>query len=100
MHICRTLDSDGSGFLDLKEFLLAIELVAAQTPEDKLLWAFRQYDTDNSGCVDRGAFKKYMDFSRLQGFFKYQIKLVAPNFLPIFVFADVSQNEAIFQNNF
>jgi Ca2+-binding EF-hand superfamily protein len=54
MHICRTLDVDGSGFLDLKEFLLAIELVAARTPEDKLLWAFRQYDTDNSGCVDRG----------------------------------------------
>ena len=62
MHICRTLDVDGSGFLDLKEFLLAIELVAARTPEDKLLWAFRQYDTDNSGCVDRGVFKKYVDF--------------------------------------
>ena len=62
MHICRTLDSDGSGFLDLKEFLLAIELVAARTPEDKLLWAFRQYDTDNSGCVDRGAFKNYVAF--------------------------------------
>ena len=60
MHICRTLDVDGSGFLDLKEFLLAIELVAARTPEDKLLWAFRQYDTDNSGCVDRGVFKKNM----------------------------------------
>ena len=60
MHICRTLDVDGSGFLDLKEFLLAIELVAARTPEDKLLWAFRQYDTDNSGCVDRGVFKKYV----------------------------------------
>ena len=62
MHICRTLDADGSGFLDLKEFLLAIELVAARTPEDKLLWAFRQYDTDNSGCVDRGVFKKICGF--------------------------------------
>ena len=74
MHICRTLDSDGSGFLDLKEFLLAIELVAARTPEDKLLWAFRQYDTDNSGCVDRGAFKNYLVFKR-KPFFKYQIKI-------------------------
>ena len=51
--ICRTLDSDKSGFLDLKELLLAVELVAARSPEDKLLWAFRQYDTDNSGHVDR-----------------------------------------------
>ena len=32
---------------------MAVELVAARTPEDKLLWAFRQYDTDNSGHVDR-----------------------------------------------
>lgn len=38
--------------MDLREFLLAIELVAARSPEEKLLWAFRQYDTDNSGYVD------------------------------------------------
>ena len=73
MHICRTLDADGSGFLDLKEFLLAIELVAARTPEDKLLWAFRQYDTDNSGCVDRGVFKKICGFfcNRCNSFFSF-----------------------------
>ena len=53
LYTYSTLDANGNGFLDLKEFLLAVELVAARTPEDKLLWAFRQYDIDNSGCVDR-----------------------------------------------
>ncbi len=49
----RTLDNDESGYLDLKEFLLAIDLVAARNAEEKILWAFRQYDADNSGYVDR-----------------------------------------------
>ena len=48
-----TLDADNSGFLDLREFLLAIELVAARTPEEKLIWAFRQYDRDNSSQLDQ-----------------------------------------------
>ena len=48
-----TLDADDSGFLDLREFLLAIELVAARTPEEKLIWAFRQYDRDNSSQLDQ-----------------------------------------------
>jgi len=47
------LDADNSGFLDLREFLLAIELVAARTPEEKLIWAFRQYDRDNSSQLDQ-----------------------------------------------
>ena len=48
-----TLDADGSGYLDLREFLLAMQLVGARTPEDKLEWAFRQYDCDNSGELDQ-----------------------------------------------
>ena len=47
------MDADNSGFLDLREFLLAIELVAARTPEEKLIWAFRQYDRDNSSQLDQ-----------------------------------------------
>ena len=53
IYICSTLDSDESGYLDLREFLLAIELVAARTPEEKLIWAFRQYDNDNSSQLDQ-----------------------------------------------
>ena len=47
------MDTDGNGYLDFKEFILAIDLVAARTPEEKLLWAFRMYDIDNSGEIDK-----------------------------------------------
>ena len=46
--------------MDLREFLLAIELVAARTPEEKLIWAFRQYDRDNSGQLDEIEMSKAM----------------------------------------
>ena len=44
---------DNNGFLDFKEFLLAMDLVAARTVEEKLLWCFKLYDTDNSGVIDK-----------------------------------------------
>ena len=37
----RTLDADGSGYLDFKEFIMANKLVSASDPKDKLPWAFR-----------------------------------------------------------
>lgn len=30
-----------------------MDLVAARTVEEKLLWCFKLYDTDNSGVIDR-----------------------------------------------
>ena len=39
--VFSTLDTDRNGYLDFREFILAIDLVAAKTPEEKLLWAFR-----------------------------------------------------------
>ena len=40
MIMIRVLDDDGSGQLGYKEFLQAIDLVGARTPDDKLRWAF------------------------------------------------------------
>lgn len=51
--VFKTLDADGSGYLDLKEFFQAIELVGARGPEEKLMWAFKRYDIDNSECLDQ-----------------------------------------------
>ena len=39
--VSRTFDTDKSGFIDFKEFLLAIDVTSTGTPEEKLQWAFR-----------------------------------------------------------
>ena len=40
-HIFRTFDTDKNGYIDFKEFLLAIDITSAGTAEEKLKWAFR-----------------------------------------------------------
>lgn len=59
-HVFRTLDLDGNGNLDFKEYVLAMDLLQADTPEEKLKWAFRICDVDKSGKIDRKEMAKAM----------------------------------------
>ena len=40
-HIFRIFDKDGDGTIDFKEFMLATDMTASGTPEEKLRWAFK-----------------------------------------------------------
>ncbi len=51
-HILRIFDSDGNGFLDFKEFLLALDIATCTTEKSRLEWVFKLYDVDNDGVID------------------------------------------------
>ena len=40
-HIFRIFDNDGNGFLDIKEFLMALDVTQCRSEREKLQWAFR-----------------------------------------------------------
>ena len=49
------------------DFELIVEMIAlvCRTADEKLLWAFKLYDTDNSGVIDRQEMRNIME---VQGF--------------------------------
>ena len=52
-HVFRTFDADNNGYVSFKEFLLAINVNSVGTPEDKLNWAFKLYDINGDGVINR-----------------------------------------------
>ena len=51
-NIFRIFDNDNNGFMDFKEFLMALDVTTCKTSEDKLRWTFQLYDIDGNGTID------------------------------------------------
>lgn len=51
-HVFKTFDADNTGYLDFKDFILAIDMTNAGTAEEKLKVAFKMYDIDGNGELD------------------------------------------------
>lgn len=52
-RLFNAFDTDRSGSVDFKEFMLAMTMCSSDNPEDKLRFCFRSLDTDNNGALDR-----------------------------------------------
>ena len=52
-NIFRIFDKDNNGFMDFKEFLMALDVTTCKTKEEKLEWAFRLYDIDGDGTINQ-----------------------------------------------
>ena len=52
-HVFRTLDTDNSGYVSFKAFLLAINISSNGSLEQKLNWAFKLYDINGDGWINR-----------------------------------------------
>ncbi|KAG8438583.1 hypothetical protein GDO86_004953 [Hymenochirus boettgeri] len=52
-QIFRTLDKNGDGIVDFREYVTAITMLAQGSPEDKLRWSFDLYDKDRDGAITR-----------------------------------------------
>ena len=50
-HFFRTIDADKNGYIDFREFLLAMDIISAGSHEEKLKWAFRMYDVGGDGKI-------------------------------------------------
>ncbi|MEQ2308591.1 hypothetical protein AMECASPLE_029708 [Ameca splendens] len=96
-QIFHTLDNNGDGVVDFREYVMAISLLIEGTAVEKLCWSFNLYDKDKDGAITKEEMLEIM-----QAVFKMHLAaaLTKPNTLTaeectnrIFVRLDKDNNE-------
>ncbi|RXM33396.1 Guanylyl cyclase inhibitory protein [Acipenser ruthenus] len=59
-QIFRTLDNNGDGIVDFREYVTAISMLIQGSPEEKLRWSFKLYDKDKDGAITRSEMLEIM----------------------------------------
>ncbi len=57
----KSFDTDGSGEIDFVEFMTAVSVTAKGDVKEKLTLAFKMFDLDKNGTVDRKEMEKIME---------------------------------------
>ncbi|XP_041652425.1 guanylyl cyclase inhibitory protein [Cheilinus undulatus] len=52
-QLFRTLDSNGDGVVDFREYVMAISMLIDGSAVEKLQWSFKLYDKDGDGAITR-----------------------------------------------
>ncbi|XP_054476771.1 guanylyl cyclase inhibitory protein [Anoplopoma fimbria] len=52
-EIFRTLDNNGDGVVDFREYVMAISMLIEGSAVEKLRWSFKLYDKDRDGAITR-----------------------------------------------
>ncbi|UYV63369.1 ncs-2 [Cordylochernes scorpioides] len=79
-HVFRTFDMDSNGFIDFKEFLLAVGVTSSQSPEERLKWAFKMYDINADGKIEK---REMVKIVATRGLALYEMLGPEVNDLPI-----------------
>ncbi|KAM9753086.1 guanylyl cyclase inhibitory protein [Menidia menidia] len=52
-QIFRTLDNNGDGVVDFREYVMAISMLIEGSAVEKLSWSFKLYDKDRDGAITK-----------------------------------------------
>ncbi|XP_042084984.1 guanylyl cyclase inhibitory protein isoform X1 [Haplochromis burtoni] len=64
-QIFRTLDSNGDGVVDFREYVIAISMLIEGSAVEKLRWSFKLYDKDRDGAITKEEMLEIMQVCRL-----------------------------------
>ncbi|KAM7002295.1 guanylyl cyclase inhibitory protein [Tautogolabrus adspersus] len=103
-QLFRTLDNNGDGVVDFREYVMAISMLIEGSAVEKLQWSFKLYDKDGDGAITR---EEMLDI--MQAVYKMSVAaaLTEPNQLTaeectnrIFMRLDKDNNAIISLNEF